>query len=63
MVLKLDKLSLLGLLLALWCSAALAQEQIHIVKKGDTLYSLGRQYGVSVEHIQKLNGLSGSALS
>ncbi len=28
------------------------------VRKGDTLYSIGRQYGVSVETIRKLNGLS-----
>ena len=32
----------------------------HKVVKGDTLYGLGRKYGVSVSAIQKANGISGS---
>lgn len=35
-------------------------ETVHIVKKGETLYSISRSYGVSVESIQKANGLSGN---
>jgi hypothetical protein len=31
----------------------------HEVVKGDTLYSISRRYGVSVDAIRKLNGLSG----
>lgn len=34
----------------------------HIVKKGDTLYSLARRYGTSVSAIQKANGLSGNLI-
>jgi LysM repeat protein len=32
----------------------------HLVKKGDTLYSLGRRYGTSVSSIQRANGISGT---
>lgn len=32
----------------------------HLVKKGDTLYSLGRHYGTSVSSIQHANGISGT---
>lgn len=41
----------------------LAQEQIHVVKKGDTLYSLSKKYGVTVGHIQQMNGMEGTSLS
>ncbi len=37
--------------------------QTHTVRQGDTLYGLGRQYGVSVAHIQELNGLTSNNLS
>jgi len=33
-------------------------ETIHIVKKGETLYSISRSYGVSVEAIQNANGFA-----
>lgn len=36
--------------------------KIHKVVKGDTLYGLGRKYGVSVSSIQKANGISGSII-
>jgi LysM repeat protein len=32
------------------------------VKKGDTLYSLSRKYGVSVSAIQKANSLNGNLI-
>ena len=32
----------------------------HTVGKGDTLYSLGRKYGVTVRSIQQANGISGT---
>ncbi|MBD5359564.1 MAG: LysM peptidoglycan-binding domain-containing protein [Bacteroides sp.] len=37
--------------------------RIHKVSKGDTLYSISRKYGVTVQAIQKANNMSGSALS
>lgn len=36
---------------------------IHEVKASDTLYSIGRRYGVSVEQLKQLNGLSTDSLS
>jgi flagellum-specific peptidoglycan hydrolase FlgJ len=35
----------------------------HIVEKGDTLYSISVKYKVTVDELQKLNGLSDSAIS
>jgi murein DD-endopeptidase MepM/ murein hydrolase activator NlpD len=35
----------------------------HTVRKGDTLYALSKRYGVSVDEIKKLNGMSDSSLS
>lgn len=37
--------------------AATDQANQHIVKKGDTLYSISRKYGLSVEQLRKKNGL------
>lgn len=34
----------------------------HLVKKGDTLYSLSRKYGTTVSAIQKANGISGTSI-
>lgn len=36
---------------------------IHVVSKGDTLYSISKQYGVSVEQLKKRNGLSSNIIS
>lgn len=33
-------------------------EQVHIVRAGETLYSIGRLYGVTIEELQSYNGLS-----
>jgi murein DD-endopeptidase MepM/ murein hydrolase activator NlpD len=64
MILKLDRLRacLLSLLVALPL-LAFAQDQIHTVKRGDTLYGLSRKYGTSVQEIQSLNNLQSSNLS
>lgn len=35
-------------------------EKIHEVKKGETLYSISRSYGVSVDSVKKLNNFSGN---
>jgi murein DD-endopeptidase MepM/ murein hydrolase activator NlpD len=45
------------LVLVLGISAVLAtaDETIHIIRKGDTIYSLARTYGVSAQEIQGLN--------
>ena len=40
-----------------------AQQQTVTVKKGDTLYSLGKKYGVSVDALMKMNKLQGNSLS
>lgn len=54
---------LVWVILALFLPALLAAEfQTHTVKKGDTLYSLGRQYGVSVDRIRELNDLEGNII-
>lgn len=34
----------------------------HVVKKGDTLYSISRAYNMSVKELQEINGLKGTAL-
>jgi LysM repeat protein len=38
------------------------QPVYHTVQPGDTLYSLSRRYGTTVENIQSLNGLSGTLI-
>lgn len=35
----------------------------YVVKKGDTLYSIGRRYNVSVEQLMKYNNLRGTTIS
>ncbi len=39
------------------------QLQYHTVIKGNTLYSLARQYGTTVAFLRKINGLKGNTLS
>lgn len=57
-------LLLLALILLMLLPALLnAEFQTHTVKKGDTLYSLGKRYGVTVDQLMKLNNLSDSRLS
>jgi murein DD-endopeptidase MepM/ murein hydrolase activator NlpD len=48
----------LWLLLGFSAVLATADEAIHIIRKGDTIYSLARTYGVSSQEIQRLNGIS-----
>ena len=38
--------------------SAHAQSQVHVVRRGDTLYSIARRYGTSVQAIMNTNGLS-----
>ena len=49
----------------LFCLCALplfSQNISHIVEKGDTLYSLSKKYGVSVDDLRSANAISGSDL-
>lgn len=39
------------------------EEIVHTVRKGDTLYSIAREYGVSVNDIKALNNLTSNVLS
>lgn len=52
--------------LALAAGSARAQNtaapQTHTVEAGDTLYSLARRYGLTVEALQQLNGLEGTTI-
>lgn len=41
----------------------LEEDVIYVVKRGDTLYSIARDYGVSVDDIRKLNNLTSNVLS
>ncbi|MDY0324960.1 MAG: LysM peptidoglycan-binding domain-containing protein [Candidatus Cloacimonadaceae bacterium] len=60
---KLYRYIWLMLLLTLLPHMAWAQTQTHVVKKGDTLYALGRVYNMTVKEIQELNNLSDINLS
>jgi len=63
MTLKLDKLCPLVLMaILLFPAIAMAQDTVHTVKRGDTLYALSRRYGVSVQEIQRLNNMQESKL-
>lgn len=36
---------------------------MHVVQKGDTLYSISKKYNLTVEQVQKLNKINGTAIS
>ena len=38
-------------------------ENFHIVKKGETLYSLSKKFNISVQKLKELNNLSNTSLS
>ncbi|MDX2304446.1 MAG: LysM peptidoglycan-binding domain-containing protein, partial [Microscillaceae bacterium] len=40
-----------------------AEMHTHTVQKGETLYGIGKLYGIEVEELKKLNGLSSDSLS
>lgn len=63
MVLKLDRFICIVLFLLLLPAIMSAQVQNHIVKRGDTLYGIGKKYGVSVQEIMDLNNLTSTNLS
>ncbi len=39
------------------------EEEVYIVKSGDTLYSIARKYNLSVDELKKLNNLTSNTLS
>ncbi|WP_280771157.1 LysM peptidoglycan-binding domain-containing protein [Salipaludibacillus daqingensis] len=39
-----------------------ATEQLYTVKKGDTLYSLGKKYNVSIDQLKNVNGLDSNRI-
>ena len=39
-----------------------AQDQIHIVQKGETLYSISKSYGVSLDELCSINGIKNSSM-
>jgi flagellum-specific peptidoglycan hydrolase FlgJ len=43
--------------------AAIENVDTHIVKKGDTLYSISKKYGVNIEKIVKLNNIKNNIIS
>ncbi len=46
------------------CTGFLAADTVHVLQKGETLYSLSRQYGVPVKELLRANGIADpSALS
>lgn len=47
-----------SVILSIHSEKALACSDTYVVQKGDTLYSLAKKYGVSIEQIQEANGLS-----
>ena len=54
---------LLLLLMMLFPLIVAAKYQLHTVKKGETLYSLSKRYGVTIEQIKELNQLPDNRLS
>jgi len=53
---------LVSMLMLTVCLLAETSYQMHTVKKGDTLFGLARQYGVTVNDIKQLNDLRDSRL-
>lgn len=41
----------------------MTDSQVHIVEKGETLYRISRQYGVTVDDLKRWNNLKGNTIS
>lgn len=56
------KLKLINFAFALFFLSAscIFADTVHTVQKGDTLYSIGKKYGTTVEELRALNGISGN---
>jgi murein DD-endopeptidase MepM/ murein hydrolase activator NlpD len=44
-------------LLALVAAGSFAQEKVHVIQKGETIYSIARSYGANIQEILSLNGI------
>lgn len=53
---------MLSVLLVSICPAGLLAEERYTVKSGDSLYTISRSYGISVESLKEANGLTGNHL-
>jgi murein DD-endopeptidase MepM/ murein hydrolase activator NlpD len=51
------RIRFLVLTLALVTAGGFAQETVHIIQKGETLYSIARNYGADIQGILSLNGI------
>ena len=51
------RIRFLILVLALAAADGFAQETVHIIQKGETLYSIARNYGADIQGILSLNGI------
>ncbi|MBK7149720.1 MAG: LysM peptidoglycan-binding domain-containing protein [Bacteroidetes bacterium] len=56
---RIQSLFLVSMLFIMQSAFTYADGQKHLVKKGDTLYSLARQYGKTVHEIAKANSMGG----
>jgi len=46
-----------------WLAALALAQETHLVQKGDTLFSIAKRYGTTIEALMRLNGLSNNAIS
>jgi murein DD-endopeptidase MepM/ murein hydrolase activator NlpD len=51
------RIRFLILILALVTASGFAQETVHIIQKGETIYSIARNYGADIQDILRLNGI------
>jgi len=68
-IIHLKSLSKIITLLSLFCFTAFANpkyitpsDDYHIVKKGDTIYSISKKYGISVEKLKAINNLKSDTI-
>src|SRR5688572_20597110 len=55
-------LTLLSILLLTMAATAFAQNRTHVVQAGETLFSIARRYGLTVEQVAAANGITNPAL-
>ena len=51
------RIRFLVLILTLATASGFAQETVHIIQKGETIYSIARNYGADIQDILRLNGI------
>src|SRR5688572_3818337 len=55
-------LTLLSILLLTMAATAFAQNRTHVVQAGETLFSIARRYGLTVEQVAAANGITNPGL-